>query len=191
MPTVTPPRLTPAARRVLDVASTLFYERGINTVGMDLIAATAKVTKKTIYDRFGSKEALVTAYLSERDHTWRRHLDAQLADIPGPRAKILASFDVLAAWMGDNYRGCAMVNAYAELADPTHPARAVSTDQKKWLKNLFTDLLTQAGINDEHLAVQLVMLHEGSVVAAYVGGMTTAVAAARQAAATLLDTHGE
>lgn len=47
--------MTPAARRVLDTAARLFYDRGIHAVGVDLIAAEAGVTKKTLYDRFGSR----------------------------------------------------------------------------------------------------------------------------------------
>ena len=45
--------------RVLDVAGRLFYELGIHSVGVDLIAGEAGVTKKTLYARFGSKDALV------------------------------------------------------------------------------------------------------------------------------------
>lgn len=47
--------MTPGARRALAAASRLFYERGIHAVGVDLIAAEAGVTKKTLYDRFGSR----------------------------------------------------------------------------------------------------------------------------------------
>ena len=59
--------LTPAAARVLEVASRLFYERGIHAVGVDAIAEAAGVTKKTIYDRFRSKDNLIAAYLERRD----------------------------------------------------------------------------------------------------------------------------
>jgi AcrR family transcriptional regulator len=51
--------MTPAGQRVLDVASRLFYRGGINAVGVALIAETAGVTKKTLYDCFGSKQKLV------------------------------------------------------------------------------------------------------------------------------------
>lgn len=51
--------LTPAAQRILDTASALFYARGINAVGVDTIAAESGVTKRTLYDRFGSKDQLL------------------------------------------------------------------------------------------------------------------------------------
>ena len=54
------PALTEAGTRLLEAASELFYDRGVRAVGVDLIAETAGTTKKTLYDRFGSKDALVT-----------------------------------------------------------------------------------------------------------------------------------
>src|SRR3954467_4704826 len=86
--------MTPAARRVLEAAARLFYERGIHAVGGDLIAAEAGVTKKTLYDRFGSKEQIVVEYLADRDERWRAFL-AQCLDAvpPEPTARVLAVFD--------------------------------------------------------------------------------------------------
>ncbi|MFD0541572.1 TetR/AcrR family transcriptional regulator [Actinomadura luteofluorescens] len=76
--------LTPAARRVLQTASELFYERGIGSVGMELIAAEAGVTKKTVYDRFGSKDALILAYLRARDERWRAFTTGRIAEAAAP-----------------------------------------------------------------------------------------------------------
>ena len=61
----------PAADRILRVASEMFYLRGIRAVGVDAIASEADVTKKTLYDNFGSKDNLVAAYLRGRDERWR------------------------------------------------------------------------------------------------------------------------
>jgi AcrR family transcriptional regulator len=68
--------LTPGARRILDVASELFYAHGIHAVGVDTIAAESGVTKRTLYDRFGSKDELVAAYLRARDERWRARVTA-------------------------------------------------------------------------------------------------------------------
>ncbi|WP_067966004.1 TetR/AcrR family transcriptional regulator [Nocardiopsis trehalosi] len=188
-PATTEPRLTPAARRVLDTAAHLFYTRGITTVGMDLIADEAGVTKKTIYDRFGSKQNLVTAYLRARDHRWRHHLTTRLdAAGPDPRARILATYDALHAWTrAENTRGCAMVNAYAELSDPDHPGRRVAEEQKTWLHALYTRLLADAALPAAH-ADTLLILHEGAVTAAAVAALPDAALTARDAADRLLGT---
>ncbi|MCY9783076.1 TetR/AcrR family transcriptional regulator [Nocardiopsis sp. EMB25] len=184
--------LTPAARRILAVASELFYSRGINTVGMELVAERASVTKKTIYDRFGSKRELVVAYLRARDERWRAYLTDYLTGAHTPHARVIATFDALHSWMGrENPRGCAMVNAYTELADPEHPGRAVAEGQKRWLRDLLTGFVAQAGADDPAaLAESLAMLHEGAVVARSVLGETNAALTARAAAETLMSAHG-
>ncbi|HZE40821.1 MAG TPA: TetR/AcrR family transcriptional regulator [Stackebrandtia sp.] len=179
--------LTPAARRILAVAGDLFYERGIHTVGVDLIAREAGVTKKTIYDRFGSKEALVVAYLRHRDQRWRAFMIDRLRRVDDRYARVLAVFDALEEWEAAWDRGCAMVNAYAELSDPAHPGRAVARDQKAWTVELFAQLLDDAGVRGAPmLADQLLVLHEGAVVATHVGGRDSAVTVARAAARALL-----
>ncbi|MEU5878458.1 helix-turn-helix domain-containing protein [Spirillospora sp. NPDC047279] len=183
MPVVDQDRpLTPAAKRVLEVASALFYERGIGAVGMELIAGEAGVTKKTVYDRFGSKEALVLAYLRARDVRWRTFLLDRVEKAGSPRDRVLATFDALGEWLREeSARGCAMVNALAELPDPEHPGHRVAAGQKAWLRKLYADL---AG--DEALADKLLILHEGAVVTFSVAGLRDATKIAREAAAVLL-----
>ncbi|XVQ13364.1 TetR/AcrR family transcriptional regulator [Spirillospora sp. CA-255316] len=180
--------LTPAGRRVLDVAGELFYERGIAQVGMELIAAEAGVTKKTVYDRFGSKEALILAYLRARDERWRAFLDERLAAVPNPRERILETFDAMGEWLRTNSsRGCSMVNACAEVPDPAHPVHKTAAEQKAWLRGLYVELATEAGYDDpESLADRLIVLHEGSVVMFSVGGMAHATDTARETADLLL-----
>ncbi|GAA3949334.1 TetR/AcrR family transcriptional regulator [Actinomadura viridis] len=180
--------LTPAGRRVLEVASALFYERGIGQVGMELIAAEAGVTKKTVYDRFGSKEALVLAYLRARDERWRAFLDERLAAAPSPRERVLATFDALGEWLrAESARGCSMVNAVAEVPAPDHPVHRVAAEQKSWLRGLYADLIVQAGHGDAGgLADRLALLHEGAVVMFSVGAMADAPEIARDTAAALL-----
>ncbi|MET9499130.1 TetR/AcrR family transcriptional regulator [Streptomyces sp. NPDC006552] len=161
------PDLTPAARRVLETASRLFYERGIHAVGVDLIAAEAGVTKKTLYDRFGSKEQIVVAYLATRDARWRaflagHHDPAALS----PVERVLAVFDASQEWMASNSgKGCSMVNAHAEISDPAHPASAVISGQKQWMLELFTRLAGDVAPDAaRELGRSLMMLHEGALV---------------------------
>jgi AcrR family transcriptional regulator len=69
-----PPPLTPAGERIATAAAELFYAHGIRAVGVDTIPATAGATKRTLYDRFGSKDALVTLYLVRRARHWQAFL---------------------------------------------------------------------------------------------------------------------
>ncbi|KAA0940569.1 TetR/AcrR family transcriptional regulator [Streptomyces apricus] len=181
--------MTPAARRALTAAGRLFYERGIHAVGVDLIAAEAGVTKKTLYDRFGSKDQLVVEYLADRDERWRARLAERLDACASPRERVLAVFDVSRAWMDENSpRGCGMVNAHAEIDDPSHPAYAIITGQKQWMLTLFTDLVRPlAPGSAESLGRTLMLLHEGALVAFGLRVFPGALEQARDQAAALLD----
>ena len=60
-----PPARRSARDRLLAAAEELFYEEGVNTVGIDRVIERAGVAKASLYDTFGSKEALIR-------RTWRR-----------------------------------------------------------------------------------------------------------------------
>ena len=49
--------------RILETADKLFYLQGIRAVGVDTIAAEIGISKRTLYNHFPSKDALITAYL--------------------------------------------------------------------------------------------------------------------------------
>ncbi|MDQ4033103.1 MAG: TetR/AcrR family transcriptional regulator [Actinomycetota bacterium] len=181
-------RLTPGAQRILDVASELFYWRGIHAVGVDTIAAESGVTKRTLYDQFGSKDGLIVAYLEARNRRWRAlitsRLDAPHAD---PVQRALVPFDVLFEWLAPSSRGCSFVNAFAELSEPEHPGRQAVIAKKKWLRALFRELLAEAGAKDpDELAVQLLSLHEGAIVCYSMASEANAAAAVRAAAEVLI-----
>jgi len=180
---------TPKARAVLEAASELFYEHGIHAVGVDVIAEHAGVTKKTLYDRFGSKERLVVEYLTARDNRWREFLLDRLAEAGrSPRQQLQAVFDASAAWSQEHgTKGCSMINAHAEISDPSHPAHAVMVGQKRWMLALFADLATAAGATRPQLvATHIMLVHEGALVTAGMGVIDDAFTHAAHSAAALL-----
>src|SRR6266850_5136576 len=95
--------------RILETADRLFYLKGIRAVGVDTIAAEVGISKRTLYNHFPSKDALISAYLGRRFVT------------PGPSGKppveqILGTFDRLErGFASKGFRGCPLVNAGAEL----------------------------------------------------------------------------
>ena len=185
--------LTPGARRILDVASELFYAHGIHAVGVDTIAAESGVTKRTLYDRFGSKDVLVATYLRERDERWRARVSTAVEAESEPVRRVLAPFAVLADWVGEGTsRGCAFVNAFAELDEPDHPGRTVIAEEKRWLRALFAAELAGTGVADpDGLALQLLVLHEGALVTHAVAAEPGAPAAAGAAARQLVERETE
>lgn len=184
--------LTPGATRVLDAASRLFYERGIHAVGVDTIAEAAGVTKKTLYDRFGSKEALVVSYLQHRDARWRIHLAEHLSRVPDPGTdRILTVFDAAIAWSDENSpKGCSAINARAEIGDghDGHPVFPEVARQKTWLLALFAELCQEAGASDADLMSKTMMLlYEGAIVTVGMETFDEPFAVARRLARVLLE----
>lgn len=179
-------RMTPAAERLLSAASDLFYNRGIHAVGVDLIAEVAGTTKKTLYDRFGSKDALVALYLRRRFERWRAHVETWLAEHGrGP----VQALDALEAWLGANTCGCAFVNAHAEIGRADHPAIAVIRAEKQWMRELYERLAEEAGA-PAGVGAQLHLVHEGAIICFAVAAQPDALANAKAAARNLLGTAG-
>jgi len=196
MPRLDPSRpLTPAGERLVDAASDLFYNRGIRAVGVDLIAEVAGTTKKTLYDRFGSKDGLVVLYLRRRQDRWRefvtRHLAEPSADA-GPAHPALRVLDALELWMAAQERGCAFVNAYAELGGTDHPGVEVIRMEKQWTHDLYLRLCEESGLPDPaETAAGLHLVHEGVLVVTTAGARPDAFAQGRRAAGRLLETAAQ
>lgn len=183
---ITAKPLTPAGERILTVASALFYDRGIRAVGVDLIAEEAGTTKKTLYDRFGSKDGLVLRYLQRRYQMWCEFVLEHIRAFEPGSERILGVFDALETWMRANRRGCGFVNAFAEFGGTDHPALEVIRAEKDWTRSLFVRLATEGGFpNPETLGTQLSLVHEGAVVMSTAGARDDAIDVARSIARSL------
>ncbi len=182
---------TPKARAVLAAASELFYERGIHAVGVDAVAERAGVTKKTLYDRFGSKERLVVEYLRDRDARWRS-LVAERLDAAGddPVARLAAYFDTSEEWARSRaWKGCGIINAHAEISDPAHPAYAAIVAHKRWTLALLRGLVEAVGTRGseaDEVTDHLMLLHEGVMAASGIGVPADAFARGRDLAVAVL-----
>ena len=94
-----------AGRRILDTATELFYHEGINATGVERLASEASVSKRTLYQHFPSKTAVVEEYLRAIQQGVGDPIQpGPDADRHEPRARILALFDSPPA--GGPMRGC-------------------------------------------------------------------------------------
>ncbi|MGH9102967.1 MAG: TetR/AcrR family transcriptional regulator, partial [Acidimicrobiales bacterium] len=153
----------------------------------------ARVAKPTLYAHFPSRAALVGAVLEERHRRQRASLEGYLAERDqAPDCLLLAVFDWLADWQaGEGGRGCAFINAAAELADEADPARAVIAAHKRWLGDQLVGLATEAGLaHPGELGEELLLLVEGANARMLVGGDREAAPRARRAAETLVRAAG-
>lgn len=180
--------ITSAAReRILDTASELFYEHGIQTVGVDTVIARAGVAKMTLYRHFHSKDELVAAYLARRDARWREWLDEKVMTVDAPaRERILMVFDVIEEWVATaDFHGCAFVNANAEHAGT--PSEPVIRQHDQAVCGMLGKLAREAELKEpDEIARELFLLMKGAMVVARVEGSTDASTQARRAAKKLV-----
>jgi AcrR family transcriptional regulator len=187
-------RKTAMDERILATADRLFSRRGIRAVGVDTIAAKTGISKRTLYNHYPSKEALVLAHLRRRFGALTT-ADEGFAGAP-PADQILGAFERLERAIGHPaFRGCPFVNAVAELGEASFKANtdtnviaiAFKEERRLW----FRRRLDRLGVADpDGLATQLAILVDGCVAVGLVRRDPGMARAARAAARTLLAAAG-
>jgi AcrR family transcriptional regulator len=162
-----------ARERILDTAYDLFSRHGIRAVGVDRIIATSGVAKMSLYRHFHSKEALVLAFLQEREKRWTMewlHAEASSRADDGA-GRMLAIFDVFDEWFRQpDFEGCSFINVLLEFGQLGHPIRQATTGHLGTIRDLVQEFAQEAGVNDpEAVACQWHILMKGSIVAACEG----------------------
>jgi AcrR family transcriptional regulator len=166
--------------RILAGVDHLFYAQGIKSVGVDAIAAELGISKKTLYRHFPSKDDLVIGYLRGRFRPL-----PEASDKP-PAEQILANLEWIARSLirARDFRGCAFLNALAELGSEDSKARELAVAYKESRRLWYRDLLSQLDVDDpDTLATQLALLVDGAYAAVLIrqdpAMMRPAIAAAR------------
>jgi AcrR family transcriptional regulator len=151
-------------RNVLEVATRLFYQRGIRAVGMDTVVKECGVGNATIYRQFPTKDALATAYVQGRADAWFERMRQVADECDEPREKLMAVFRVLAEdTAGATYRGCPMLNTNTEFPEGNHPAHLVAVGHKQQVRDWFQSLAAEAGVRDpDELAEELLIVLNGA-----------------------------
>ncbi|MCA1369455.1 TetR/AcrR family transcriptional regulator [Bradyrhizobium sp. BRP14] len=175
--------------RILETASTLFYERGVRAVGVDLVVAEAGVAKTSLYRHFGTKDDLIAAFLAREDEdfwgTWdsvaEKHKDDAQAEL-----------DAHLEWIGErvgrpNYRGCPQINVAAEFPEADHPARKVAAAHKREMRRRLKGIAERLSVRrPDELAGQLALLINGAFVSSQVLEAGEAIPLLRQTAHALI-----
>lgn len=174
-----------ARQRILDTATKLFYREGINATGVERLASEASVSKRTLYQHFPSKAAVVEEYLRAIQQGVGDPIQpGPEADRQAPRDRILALFDTPPEPM----RGCPFHNAAVEAADAMPEVQDIVHAHKQAYVDGLAKLARQAGAaNPKLLANQLAVLHEGAAALSTSLADRAPWANAKKAAQTLLD----
>jgi AcrR family transcriptional regulator len=193
---------TRARERILDAATRLFADEGINATSVDRVVAEADVAPMTVYRHFGGKDELVAATLERWSVRWLAWLrdesgsgdDATARPEPRPDAadagaRLESLWDALEKWFADeSFRGSFVDNVASELRGrPGHPAQAAVAAHRAALRALLRDLATAAGVpSPAEAALQLHILIDGATAVAVLDRQPGAAASARAMAAAVL-----
>ena len=152
-------------QQILETASELFYQNGIQHVGINEVIAESGVAKRTLYRWFPSKDKLIEEVMKHRAQQWIQWFEKAVNERGNtPKEQLLATFDVLREWYASpGFRGCPFINAVLELADASHKAHHVSIDLRESIRQIIMRLAAQAGVqNPDMFSRQYLLLIGGA-----------------------------
>ena len=129
--------------RILAVADRLFYAEGVRATGTEKIMSIAKVAKATFYRHFESKDALVLAYLENRDQALWDYLSQPVS--PRDLREALTKFEQMAN--SPEIIGCPFLRIASEYPDTAHPFHRLAIEHQNKIVDYLTDLLEPFAIN--------------------------------------------
>ena len=105
--------MPPPDDRIAARAADLFHEHGITSTGVDALSKAAGISKRTLYERFGSKDGLIVAAYDSLDLPVFELLTGPAeAASTTPRGQLDALFVQLEAMVElPEFRGCPFTNA--------------------------------------------------------------------------------
>jgi AcrR family transcriptional regulator len=162
-----PRTATDARDRILNTASTLFYQQGIRAIGVDTIIAKSEVAKTTFYRYFPAKDDLVVAYLEERNQRFWELFEAAVSQSQGkPKQQLLAIFGWLDGLLASpDSQGCPFLIVASEFPETDYPGHQVAIVHKTKLRDRLTALATASGIKRaDELSAGLMLLIDGAFV---------------------------
>lgn len=166
-------------QQLVNAALQLFYLQGIHAVGINEVLAQSGVAKKTLYNHFASKEALIQACIIERDKRFMSWFTNQCNDNSSSSAFIEQVFTALDHWINEKsvelgkFSGCFFVNVAAEYNDNNNEINQLCMQHKVHIQQFFEQQLESLLPNKEQLnslVNLLLLLKEGSINCAHVMG---------------------
>ncbi len=178
--------------RLLDSATRLFTTEGIRVIGIDRILREADVAKASLYSLFGSKDALVIAYLENLDEQYRAEWNERTANAKDPQEKIMAFYDMaIEQEPAKEFRGSHFLNAAGEYPRPEteseHGIVAACLEHRRWMHSTMTALLNEKnGYPSDAQASQLLIFLDGGLAGARLERGVTPLKTARNLAQEML-----
>ena len=145
--------------RILEVADRLFYLEGVRATGTEKIMATAEVAKATFYRHFESKDALVLAYLENRD----RALWDYLAHPTPPKdlRETLIKFEQIAN--RPDIIGCPFLRIASEFPDTAHPYHQFAIQHQNKIVDYLVERLEPFAVDKKAAGMAILSVINGAL----------------------------
>jgi AcrR family transcriptional regulator len=178
-----------ADARIAYQAGDLFHQHGITATGVEALSHAAGISKRTLYERFGSKDGLIAAAFDVRDLPVFKMYTESAELEPTPREQLKALFASLEAIIrSPEFRGCPFTSASSELADDDHPAHPIIRRHKDRLRRWLLVRARAAGADDPAaLSRRLMIVFDGAMVQSLIQRSPRPARDAREAADALID----
>lgn len=159
MNSMKPEKQSDPRKRILEVADRLFYAEGVRATGTEKIMSIAEVAKATFYRHFESKDALVLAYLEDRD----RSLWDYLAHPAPPKdlREALTKFEAMAN--RPEVIGCPFLRIASEFPDAAHPFHRMAIKHQNKIADYLSDLLAPFSIDKRAAAAAILSIIDGAL----------------------------
>ena len=179
--------------RLVDTARQLFCKNGIAATGIQEVLAASDVSRMTLYNNFGSKQALVIAALEKEGKEWREWFFHRIERSGStPLSRLSNIFAVLEEWFSQaDYYGCGLINAIAGGSRDDHEIRSLAMAHKGELKGFLRHLAHDAGIGDEEQFIeQLILLIDGAIVCRLTNPRTSLRQPSERLLSIMIEAHG-
>ncbi|MGO2036652.1 MAG: TetR/AcrR family transcriptional regulator [Brevibacterium sp.] len=180
---------TDTSQRIARNIERSFAEQGFAEQGVEALRADADVSLRTLYKYFPSREAMIVGALEYRDRTYFAWLDG------GPESgadHVLHPLRRLGDWLGEVANtGCLFSNALSEYPE-SEPISTVVHSHKERLAAEFLARLDRVRPDEDNqaLAEELFMIHEGMTQNAQLWGRERVTRTALRAARVILAAQG-
>lgn len=145
--------------RILEVADCLFYREGVRATGTERIMTVSDVAKATFYRHFPSKDALVLAYLDNRDRSFWEYLFS-----PAPPEDIHEALIRIERLVNrPEVSGCPFLRVASEYPEASHPFHCRVIEHKNKLLDYLAELLKPFPIDKKAAAERILVIIDGAL----------------------------
>ncbi len=160
-------------KKLLQTACRLFCKEGIHATGIARIIEVSGLSRRTLYQHYGSKENLLKAVFEAEANIWFNWFDRDLPQMKcTPVERILALFDLMHSWFqSKDFYGCVFINAVAEHDKNNRFIQGIANRHRKAVNTRLQAMIEQSGVRDTELVTEkLSLVIDGTIVTAMVTG---------------------